>query len=101
MVLRPFRRVTMADCCGRCEHELSGVVAGCSGVVINLQRGLLEREVARAACEAVEQRLREERDVVRCGEDACVAGDSAHAAGGGVVDGAAGEHVEVRVGPGI
>src|SRR6185437_279339 len=51
--------------------------------------------------ETIEQRLCEERDVMRCREDPCVASDSAHAARGGIVHSTACEHVEVRIGTGV
>ena len=61
-------------------------VAGLLGRGHQLQRGLLEREGAGVADEAVEQCLGEEADVGGGGEDAGLACNSAHAAGGGVVD---------------
>ncbi len=81
--------------------QLSGMMIGLFGDSHELERGLLEREVAGPAGEAVEKSLREERDIVRSGEDAGVSGDSAHAPCGGVVDRAAREHVEVGVGRGV
>ncbi len=70
---------------------------GLLGLRHQLQRGLLEGEGAGVVDELVEEGLGVERDVVRGGEDSGVSGYSAHAAGGGVVDGAAEEMVEVRV----
>ena len=75
-------------------------VVGLLGRGHQLQGVALEGEVAGAASEAIEQRLREEGDVVGGGEDAGLTGYAAHAAGGGVVDGAAEEMVEVGIGGG-
>ena len=71
------------------DERCCAIVAGLLGLGHELQRGLLEREGAGVVEEFVEQGLGEEGDVVGGGEEAGVAGDSAHAAGGGVVDCAA------------
>ncbi len=62
-----------------------------------LERGLLEGEWAGVVEELLKEGGGVERDVVGGGEDAGVTGDATHAAGGGVVDGAAEEVVEVGV----
>ena len=60
-------------------------VAGCSGSDHLGERELIQREIAGAAGESVEQRLREDGDVCRGAEEAGVTGDAFHAARGGVV----------------
>ena len=77
---------------------VASAVDGCSGSVISLSVDCLSGKWAGVVQELVEQGLGEERDVVGGAEDAGVAGDSAHAAGGGVVDGAAEHVVEVGIG---
>ncbi len=72
-------KMVAPDCCG----------GGLLGLGHELQRGLFEGEGAGVVEELVEEGLGEEADVVRGGEDSGVAGYSAHAAGGGVVDCAA------------
>jgi hypothetical protein len=62
---------------------------------------LLEGEWAGVVEELVEKGLGVEGDVVCGGEDSGVTGYSAHAAGGGVVDGASEEVVVVGIGRGI
>ena len=74
---------------------------GLLGLGHELQSGLLEGEGAGVAEELVEQRLGVEGHVLRGGEDAGVASDSAHAAGGGVVDGSAEELIEAGVFGGV
>ena len=68
------------------------------GLRHELEGGLFQREGAGIAEELVEEGLGVERHVVSGGEEAGVPGYSSHAAGGGVVDGAAEEVVEVGVG---
>src|ERR1700679_684240 len=80
--------------------ELVDVVAGLLGTRHECERGLLEREGAGVVGEFVEEGLGEERDVVGGGEDAGVAGYSAHAAGGGVVDNSPQEMVEIGISSG-
>jgi hypothetical protein len=62
---------------------------------------LFEGEGASVVEELVEESLCEEADVGGGGEDSGVACYSAHAAGGGVVDGASEEVVVVGIGRGI
>ena len=70
---------------------------GLLGLRHQLQRGLLSGKGPVLCSELVEQGLREERNIACRGEDAGVSCYSAHAAGGGVVDGAAEDLVEARI----
>ena len=81
--------------------ELLEVGAGLLGLRHELERGLFEGEGAGVAEKFVEEGLGVERDVMGGGEEAGVPGYASHAAGGGVVDGAAEKMIEVRVGGGV
>ena len=73
-------------------------VAGCWGVVISFSVDCLSGNGPVSYEQLVQQRLREEGHIVRGGEDAGLAGYAAHAPGGGIVDRAAEEVVEVGIG---
>ena len=80
--------------------EDGGPALGCLGLLRDrhrLQRRLRQREGPRVAQQLVQQRLRKQADVLRIGEDACVARHAAHPPRCRVMHHSLQQPVEVRV----